>query len=220
LSLIRGGLEAILDSVYPPELGSIVPIHEHSLVLGRLLDDLRSLASLDAGELAFVQDVIEARLLIDRSVRQFRTEADMKEIQLAGDPSPGNELVSADPARINQVLGNLLSNALRHTPERGCISVRSSAKIDLGGNDVVEFSIEDTGEGMTPEDCAHVFDRFYRADASRTASTGGSGLGLAISRTIVEAHHGTIGVESTPGLGSRFWFTLPRAAPGKPLILS
>jgi len=112
--------------------------------------------------------------------------------------------VLADPDRLAQVLRNLLSNALRHTPPGGQISISARA-----ADDAVEIAVADTGEGIQPEDLPHVFDRFWRADRSRTRETGGSGLGLAIARQLVEAQGGAIGVESEPGRGSRFWFMLP-----------
>jgi signal transduction histidine kinase len=118
-------------------------------------------------------------------------------------------LVLADRFRLGQVLANLLSNALRHTPEGG--SVRLEAR-QVG--DAIEVSVADTGEGIPEAELAYVFERLWRADRSRSREHGGSGLGLAIARQLVEAMHGSIGATSTPGQGSRFWFRLSAAPAG------
>ncbi|MBI5649031.1 MAG: hypothetical protein HZC40_01050 [Chloroflexi bacterium] len=113
--------------------------------------------------------------------------------------------VNIDDQRIEQVLRNLIGNALRHTPADGAVSVRGSIERD----GFVRVSVADTGEGIATEDLPNVFDRFYRGDKSRSRAGGGAGLGLAIARQLVRAHNGAIGVESEPGRGATFWFTLP-----------
>jgi signal transduction histidine kinase len=114
--------------------------------------------------------------------------------------------VNADRARLEQVLGNLIRNALRYTPEGGLVAVEAAPRDGL-----VEVIVEDTGPGIPAEDLPHVFERFYRGDASRARDGGGAGLGLAIVRELIEAMGGTVSVHSTPGEGSRFSFTLPLA---------
>jgi signal transduction histidine kinase len=103
-------------------------------------------------------------------------------------------------------LGNLLTNALRHTPEGGCVTLGAAA-----GDGVVRVTVSDTGPGIAPEDLPYIFERFWRGEKSRSRGGGGTGLGLAIARQLVEMHGGAIGVESTAGSGSTFWFTLPSA---------
>ncbi len=115
-------------------------------------------------------------------------------------------LVNIDWQRVNQVLHNILENAVAHTRKRGCINVAASRK-----GRWVEVSVSDTGEGIPAEDLPHIFERFYRVDKSRARATGGSGLGLTIAKRLIEAHGGTIGVQSKLGEGSRFSFTLPIA---------
>jgi two-component system sensor histidine kinase BaeS len=124
-------------------------------------------------------------------------------VQLAGEVQPGTDPVKMDAQRIGRVLANLTSNALRHTPTGG--QVHLSARCTASG---IEVEVRDTGEGIRPEDLPYVFDRFYRGEKSRSRATGGAGLGLAIARGIVEAHGGSIRVESEAGHGARFVFTL------------
>ncbi len=122
--------------------------------------------------------------------------------------------MQADGERVQQVLHNLLGNALRHTPAGGTITLTAAAPAEgAGPTGLVRITVADTGPGIAPADLAYVFERFWRADRGRARAQGGSGLGLAIARQLVEAQGGRIGVESTLGTGSRFWFTLP-AAPG------
>ena len=127
--------------------------------------------------------------------------------------------VMADWRRIAQVLGNLVTNALRHTPQGGCVTL-SAAVVEGGGygtlcaggeGRMVGVTVADTGVGIPPNDLPYIFERFWRGEKSRSRAGGGTGLGLAIARQLVEMHGGAIGVESTPGRGSRFWFTLPLA---------
>ena len=124
---------------------------------------------------------------------------------LTGSAAPGIDPISMDVQRIGRVLNNLVSNALRHTPSGGKVSLQAEP---LGK--AVRVSVQDSGEGISAADLAHVFDRFYRGEKSRNQATGGSGLGLAIAKGIVEAHDGQINVESNPGQGATFIFTLPK----------
>jgi signal transduction histidine kinase len=114
--------------------------------------------------------------------------------------------VMADWRRVSQVLGNLLTNALRHTPQGGCITLSAAAS-----DGMVEVTVTDTGPGIPPEDLSYIFERFWRGEKSRSRAGGGSGLGLAIAKQLVELHGGVIGVENAPGQGARFRFTLPVA---------
>jgi signal transduction histidine kinase len=125
-------------------------------------------------------------------------------VELTLDAASGLPSVEADAARIAQVTGNLIENAVFQTPEGG--SVRLSAEVEEGR---VRVAVEDTGPGIEPEELERIFDRFYRVDPSRTRATGGAGLGLTIAKQLVEAHGGVIYAQSTPGVGSRFVFELP-----------
>jgi signal transduction histidine kinase len=172
--------------------------------LSTLIDDLFQIAQLDAG--GMILDVRENSVtdLISDTLENFSELAKLRGITLQGSVRPGLDSVKMDAARIDRVLNNLVSNALRHTPDGG--SLRVSAYRKTG---VVRVEVRDSGEGISPEDLPYVFERFYRGEKSRSRQTGGAGLGLAIAKGIVEAHGGEIGVESNPKEGTLFYFTLP-----------
>ncbi len=134
----------------------------------------------------------------------FDSVASEKQISLSDESADRLPVVKADSERVAQVLRVLIDNALRHTPANGAITIGSALFADG-----VEVSVRDTGDGITPEELPYVFDRFWRGDKSRARETGGSGLGLAIAKQLIEAQGGSIGVDSTIGQGSRFWFRLP-----------
>ena len=136
----------------------------------------------------------------------MQLQAESKQIAIRVDLPPGLPKIEADPERVGQILRNLLSNAIRHTPVGGEIFVR--AWVD---EDEIHVSVRDSGEGIAAEHLPNIFERFYRADASRARATGGSGLGLAIVKQMVQAHGGQVGVESHAGQGACFTFTLPLA---------
>ncbi len=208
LSLMQGNLEAILDGMYEINMENVASVHEETLVLTRLVNDLRDLSLAEAGQLPLEQDRVDLADLAARAAESFRSQASEQGITLVVDLPAGLPPVRGDAQRLNQVLINLLSNALRHTPGGGRVVV--SAGQDSGGMDGhLRISVADTGQGIPAEDLPFVFERFYRADKSRVRASGGSGLGLAIARQIVQAHGGRIWAESRPGVGSTFFFTLP-----------
>ncbi len=208
LSLVQGNLEAILDGLYELNLENVASVHEETLVLTRLVNDLRDLALAEAGQLRLQRETVDLSDLVERAVEGFRAQAVEQEVTLVTELSPDLPLISGDEQRLGQVLLNLLSNALRHTPPGGRIVI--SVRPEPAG---LFVSVADTGRGIPPEDLPHVFERFYRADKSRARNSGGSGLGLAIARQIVEAHGGRIWVESWVGVGSTFFVALPSPPP-------
>jgi two-component system sensor histidine kinase BaeS len=156
----------------------------------------------DAGTLRLHREVVPVGELLAAVVAGHRARATAGGVELACE---GGGQVWADPVRLRQVLDNLVTNALRHTPTGGRVDLRAFAD---GGELVIE--VRDTGTGIAAEDVPHVFDRFWRAEKSRSRLTGGSGLGLAIVKKLVEGHGGTVGMASSVGEGSRFWVSLPR----------
>ncbi|MDW8293563.1 MAG: ATP-binding protein [Anaerolineae bacterium] len=204
LSVMQGLLRAILDGVHPLTLKEVAAVYDETRLLSRLVDDVRTLSLAEAQQLPLTLQPIDARALIHRTVAHFAALADAQGVTLAAATSDQPLLVCADPDRLEQVLRNLVTNAIRHTPAGGRVTL-SAVQIE----DEVRLTVEDTGEGIAPEDLPFVFDRFYRGDKSRARSSGGAGLGLAIAKSLVEAMKGRIGVETTLGAGSRFWVVLP-----------
>ncbi|HEX8597867.1 MAG TPA: ATP-binding protein [Chloroflexia bacterium] len=176
--------------------------------LGRLVADLLTLSRLDSTAPTIILKPVSPCLLLTGVVEQMTPVAESKGVNLSLRCEAGAEtaLLRADPDRLKQVLLNLLDNALRYTPEGG--EVRVWAAADEGGKRL-QIGVRDTGQGISPEDLPHVFDRFYRGDLSRTRATGNTGLGLSIARAIVERHGGSISVQSSPGEGATFTIVLP-----------
>jgi two-component system OmpR family sensor kinase/two-component system sensor histidine kinase BaeS len=203
LTVLEGNLRAALDHVQALDEAAIANLYTQTRHLIRLVNDLRELSLAETGQLMLEKTPMDVRLLVNETLQALEPLAAEKDVQLLA-VLPDLPQISLDPLRIRQVLFNLLSNALRHTPKGGVIRVVGAH--DAGG---VSLIIEDTGEGLTPEQLASVFNRFYRADKSRSRETGGTGLGLAIVKAIVEAHDGTIAASSAgKGQGSRFTIAL------------
>ena len=206
LTVVQGNLRAILDDVYPLSKAEVATIYEATLGLRRLVDDLRELSLAEAGQLDLQLQPLPVAPLLAREVALFAELAATQGVTLQAEPLAALPAVRADPERLAQVLHNLVSNALRHTPAGG--SVTLSATVQAAS---IVFAICDTGTGIAPADLPRVFERFYRADRGRAREAGGSGLGLAITEQLVRLQGGTLGVSSVLGQGSRFWFALPVA---------
>lgn len=210
LSVIRGKIEGVLDGIYPATSQHLEPILEEIRLLSRLVEDLNLLALAEAGQLGLEKLVLDIGDLVRDAQVNFGPQADDRGVTLALDLPARPLHVMADRRRISQVLGNLLTNALRHTPQGGCVTL-SAAMLphsSEAGKGSVMISVSDTGAGILPEDLPYIFERFWRDEKSRSRA-GGTGLGLAIARQLVEMHDGDITVESTPSTGSTFKFVLP-----------
>jgi len=202
LTIIRSDLEALLDGVYEPTPETLASVQEETLLLARLVDDLRALAQAEAGQLRLECERIGLAELLRGVAASFDLQAKSQGQELKLDLAADLPPIDADPLRVRQVVANLISNALRHAPEAGHVVVSAWALPTE-----VRVSISDDGPGIAAEDLPRLFDRFWRGSQLRAQ---GSGLGLTIARELIRAHGGRIWVESEPGQGSTFFFTLPR----------
>ncbi len=197
ISIILGHADAVHDRVLPPTQETFDIIRDEACRLERLVEDLRTLSMADAGELALTRRPILPATLLEDAAAAYHPLALERGIKVRREIAPDLPEVYVDPDRMAQVLGNLLSNALRYTLEGGAVTLAASLL-----EQEVEIRIQDTGPGIGAEDLQHVFDRFYRADKSRQRDSGGLGLGLAIAKSIVENHGGRIWAESPDDSGT------------------
>ncbi len=202
LTVLQGNLEAVIDGVLPPTPALWQPLHDQTMLLARLVEDLRTLSLAEAGQLRLDSAPADPAALMQSALAQFSALAADKHITLQADMAEGLPLVTVDPQRIAQVLGNLLSNALRHTPP----GQRITGRVKSNAN-AVTFEVEDTGPGIPPDTLPHIFERFYQGGADRT----GTGLGLAIAKQLVDLHGGAIAVTSHVDEGTTVSVTLPVA---------
>ncbi|SHI18184.1 heavy metal sensor kinase [Sporobacter termitidis DSM 10068] len=200
---LQSHLEAMLDGVWAPDAARLKSCHEETVRLSKLVADLENLARIEGGTRALQKEPVDLHALVRRAADCFESELAAKRITLGADLP--DIAVSADRDKLTQVLVNLLSNAVKYTPPGGRIEVAASE-----GDGGVCISVRDTGAGIAPEDLPYIFERFYRADKSRSRDTGGSGIGLAIVKSIVTAHGGSVTAKSAPGEGSEFIVTLPQ----------
>jgi signal transduction histidine kinase len=200
LSVIQGNVEGMLDGVYPLDRAHLEPVLEGSRVMSRLLEDLHTLSTAEAGALALHRQLVEPGELVADAEAAFGSQANSAGVSLTTRIAAGLPDVDADPIRIGEVLANLLVNAIRHTPDGGSVEISAGRAGDQG----VAFEVRDTGQGIDPHILPHVFDRFVKGDQA-----GGLGLGLAIARSLVVAHGGDINAESRPGQGTVMRFVLP-----------
>lgn len=211
LSVVQGNLQAILDGVYPLNTEEIRTIFDETQLLSRLVADLHELAQAEAGRLPLQRQPLPVAGILSHLADLYTPLALKKGIQFEVDAPAQPVEVSADPDRLQQILHNLVGNALRHTPSGERIRITAAAE-GSGDARAVRFTIQDTGGGIATDDLPYVFERFYRGEASRlrpTEQSAGAGLGLAIAKALVHAHGGQIGVHATIPHGATFWFTLP-----------
>ena len=213
LAATRALIEALTDGIAadPQTEGRYLSSASRELAhLSRLVDDLFELARIDAGVLQLTLEEASLHDLISDTISSFQPQADQRGVRLVGEIARDVDPVLANPSRLQRVLHNLVSNALRHTPADGTVALRATPE-----GEEVRVEVADTGEGITAEDLPRVFERSFRGEQSRTRpkkdGSPGAGLGLAIARGLIEAHGGTMDVESDLGRGSRFHFTLKRA---------
>lgn len=208
ISMMQGYSEAIVDDIAASEeekreIAQI--IHEESLRMGRLVNELLDLARMQAGHITLNKEQTALEPFLQRVTNKFGGLAKEKNIFLSAQMDDAETMVYVDEDRLEQVLTNLIDNALRHTPESGSVSVIHEAK-----EEVHLIQVKDSGSGIPEEDLPFVFERFYKADKARTRGRAGTGLGLSIAKNIVQAHGGTIKVQSRLGHGTVFFFTIPK----------
>jgi signal transduction histidine kinase len=212
LQIIQGNLEGVLDGVYQPDEEHIKATLEETRLLARLVDDLQTLSLAEAGQLPLSKERVDVAELLADVVTSFSSQAEALGVALTmethGDPAA--LFITADAGRLDQVLGNLVHNALQHTPPGGSITLQAEP-VSSG----MRLRVKDTGQGISADDLPFIFDRFWRGDRSRTRHGGGSsGLGLAICKQLVQAHGGRIQAESQVGKGTTFTIDLPEPAQG------
>ncbi|MEO1621346.1 MAG: ATP-binding protein [Cyanobacteria bacterium J06632_3] len=214
LTIVRGYLEGLADGAIAPNADTYHRLVSETERLQRLVDDLQQLSQLEAGYLPIETQQMAIAPLVRKITGRFADQLlNSDTLQLTVDISSDLPAVLGDPARIEQVLVNLLSNALRHTA-RGEVNVRAYLETQRKGiqsDGYVWVAVSDTGTGIAEDDIPHVFERFWRADRSRDRSSGGSGIGLAICRRLIELQGGQIAVQSQLDVGSTFSFSLPIA---------
>jgi len=206
LSVIQGNVEAMLDGVLPASRDELESIHQETVLLNRLIGDLRTLSLAEAGQLALDRQPLDLGQVVTRVAEKYRLRAEEQSVALSVQVAQNLPQVSADAGRVEQVLVNLTENALRY----GASDV--GGRVTLGARavpDGVEAWVSDTGPGIVPEELPHVFERFWRSEKSRNRQTGGSGIGLALVKRLVESHGGHVTVESTPRQGTIFRVVLP-----------
>jgi two-component system, OmpR family, sensor histidine kinase ResE len=208
IAMLQGYSEAIIDDIAQTndekkEMARV--IYDESLRMGRLVNELLDLARMEAGHLLLTFDRVEITVYLQRIIRKFQGLAKDRQINLSVSMTLSDNYFFLDPDRIEQVLTNLIDNAIRHTPDGGSVTV-SETTDDKG----ISFEVKDSGSGIPEEDLAFVFERFYKADKARTRGRSGTGLGLAIAKNIVDAHKGHISVQSKLGQGTTFSFFIPR----------
>jgi two-component system OmpR family sensor kinase/two-component system sensor histidine kinase BaeS len=206
LTVLQGNLQAVLDDVYPLNKTEISKLYDQTRLLSRLVSDLHELSQAEAAKLSLNKQPVDLTRLVNAQIETFSALAEQEQINLSADVPSRSYMITGDPARLTQVFSNLIANALAHTPAGGSVQLNLVPEPNA-----VTINIKDTGEGIAREHLPYIFERFYRADASRNRKTGGTGLGLAIARAFIEAHGGNITAESEgqPGMGSTFSIRLP-----------
>lgn len=207
ISVVRSGLEGMMDDVLKPTQENVAALHGKTLLVSRLVSDLQELALADAGRLSMEPDHLSLPDVIQHILATVEGQFEEQGIELRTDLPDDLPQAYADRHRLEQILINLLSNALGHTAADGTVTVEA----DRSNGSTIQVSVCDSGSGLSEEDAERVFDRFYRADKSRSRHSGGTGLGLPIAKAIVEAHGGKIWVGNSTDVGTCFRFTLPTA---------
>lgn len=213
LSVQRATLEALQDGIYPLTAENLNSVLEQNYLLNRLVEDLRTLALADSGQLSLECTPTDFTALVKRVAERYKPQADNRGVSLKVSAPDHCPLISLDPGRMGQIIGNLLSNALRYAPDSGRIDIEINCPLEEFAKsshmDLIQLTVHDNGPGIPPEALPHIFDRFFRGDRARSRDEGGSGLGLAIARQLAQAHGGDLYAQNHPQGGACFILTLP-----------
>lgn len=207
LTSIKGFVETLLEGALEDKENSrhfLEIIRDHTNRLDNLINDLLQLSYIESKEIKLELGRVNLRELTDKVLSGFKSQLNNESIEVRNDLS-AKLSTSVDKNKMEQVLTNLIDNAIKFNKEKGFIKIYAE---DLA--EKVKFTVEDSGIGIPPKDIPRIFERFYRVDKARSRELGGTGLGLSIVKHIIELHGGDVGVESTEGLGSKFWFILPK----------
>jgi len=204
LSVQQAHLEALQDGIYDLNQENLRPIQEQNQTLIRLVDDLRTLSLVDAGELRLEPTETDLNQLVAKVVSRFEPQVQKKDLQIDIIFPPDSPLITIDPQRIEQILINLLSNAVRHSPEGHIIQIEIKMH-----KEYVNLTVHDQGEGIPEEEIPFIFERFFKSSTSRKRDDGGTGLGLSISKKLAQAHGGNLEVQNHPEGGAVFLLTIP-----------
>ena len=207
LTNIRGYLEAIQDGIISPDHETIESLHEETLHLAKLVEDILQLARADAAKTHLQRQPTDLHALIEDVLSLFKPQLDEKSIQPEFHRGAHPPEIAVDPQKIAQVCRNLLQNAVQYAPSEGRVRIQTEVS-----NGEMRISVANSGVGISKDELPYIFERFYRADKSRSRLSGGAGIGLAIVKELVEAHGGHVGAESTDAL-TRIWFSLPTQPP-------
>jgi two-component system phosphate regulon sensor histidine kinase PhoR len=207
LTSIKGFVETLLEGALDDKENNrnfLKIIQDHAGRLNKLIDDLLSLSHLESKEIMLEKKSFNLRQQLDEVISAFKSQLRKMNIEIKNELSASIS-ISADKDRIEQVFTNLIDNAIKFNKEKGFIRIYSQ---EINGK--IKVIVEDSGIGIPERDIPRIFERFYRVDKARSRELGGTGLGLSIVKHIVELHNGSVGVESTEGFGSKFWFILPK----------
>lgn len=211
LAILQGNLEGMIDDIIPTDKKILLSMADETVRMGRLIQDLRDLSLAEINELTLHKEAADINVMLERAVSMLQPLCDEKDLTVQLNLSRDLPSLVIDIDRINQVIYNLLNNAIRYI-ERGCAITVSTLAVTVDGKSYVQVQIADTGKGIAPKDLEHIFQYFYRSEQSRNRKSGGSGIGLALAQQFIRSHGGNIWADSTVGKGMTFTFILPLKA--------
>lgn len=208
MAILQGNLEGMIDDIIPTDKKILLSMADETVRMGRLIQDLRDLSLAEINELTLHKEAADINVMLERAVSMLQPLCDEKNLTVQLNLSRDLPSLVIDVDRINQVIYNLLNNAIRYI-ERGCAITVSTLPVRVDGKSYAQVQIADTGKGIAPKDLEHIFQYFYRSEQSRNRKSGGSGIGLALAQQFIRSHGGNIWADSTVGKGTTFTFILP-----------